>query len=81
MSKNYQFNINNSVYSVKIDNDNAKILDCNGNRICEDIKIADIYAEDENIVEALVYVQLECIEKKKKAEEMMLETLKQLGLA
>lgn len=81
MNKNYSFNINNDVYSVKIADNNAKILDCNGNQICDDIKIADTHAEDEKVVEALVYVQLECIEKKNKAEEMINETLKQLGLA
>lgn len=81
MSKSYVFNIENCIYNVNISDNIAVITDSTGNKICDDIKIADIYIENEELILGVVKAHLACNEIYKQSDKLMEEALKKLGLA
>jgi len=78
--KSYVFNIENCIYNVNISDNIAVITDSTGNKICDDIEIADIYIDNEVVIKALVECHVECNNKMTEAEQSIEEAMKILGL-
>lgn len=80
MVKSYVFNIENCIYNVNISDNIAIITDSNNNKICDNIEIADIYIDNEEIIKAIVECHIECNNKIAQAEQSIEEAMKILGI-
>lgn len=80
MDKSYNFNIEDCTYNVDIKNNIAIITDSKGNKICNEIEIADTYINNEKLIEGLVKLNINCNNKINESNKLMQEALEYLGL-
>ena len=76
----YNFNLNNVRYTIDIKNCILKIFN-NNTQIGNDIKIANEYAKEEDIVKALVEMEINSLKDAEENKLLIDEALKKLGLS